>query len=408
MKKFVSMMLALVLTLSLTPSAFAVGDLFPGQSEPAGKVSASDKFTDVPADAWYLDELNYAVYNGYISGTSATTFSPDGTLTRGQFVTILSRTAGVSDSAAEAAKLGYTLVEKDLFADVNPGSYYYYGVKWAVERGVMNGVGNNMFNPDAPITVEQMGTAIANCIKMANGNGFELKNFKPSVAYADVSSISAWASESMVLMQQYGLLVTDAAGNVNPHKVVTRAECVVAVARFAKAVGAGDVFVPIQKSDTAEVAAKKIHDVLWAEGMLNSSMTQKEKAEVYFDWLDSNCLYDWSLSKPYIHDAYGALINGVAVCDGITYGYNMLLETEGIECSYIDFELDLHMWTAATLDGVPYHVDATVGIPFLTAENMWKVQNARQYWHATGDDSQLDAVYKELHLFWFADVEDEW
>ncbi len=71
-KKMLSLALALVMCLSLMPSAFA-----------AETVSASDKFTDVPANAWYLDELNYAVYNGYINGTSDTTFSPDGNITRG-------------------------------------------------------------------------------------------------------------------------------------------------------------------------------------------------------------------------------------------------------------------------------------------------------------------------------------
>ena len=61
-KKLLSLALALVMCLSLVSSALA-----------AETVSAADKFTDVPNGKWYLDELEYAVHNGYISGTSAST-----------------------------------------------------------------------------------------------------------------------------------------------------------------------------------------------------------------------------------------------------------------------------------------------------------------------------------------------
>ena len=48
-------------------------------------------FTDVPADASYSDAVGWAVQHAVTSGTSATTFSPDSTCTRGQIVTFLYR-----------------------------------------------------------------------------------------------------------------------------------------------------------------------------------------------------------------------------------------------------------------------------------------------------------------------------
>lgn len=382
-KKLLSLALALVMCLSLMPCAFA-----------AETVSAADKFTDVPNGAWYLDELEYAVHNGYISGTSASTFSPDAQVTRGQFVTILGRTAGVGNASAESVADGVTVHREETFSDVKFGSYYFDAVEWAVSVGIMNGVGGGKFSPEAPITVEQMGVALANSIKMAESNGIELTNLKPSAAYADASSISAWASDAMALMQKYGLLVVDTDGKVNPQKAVSRAECTVSLVRFAKAVGAGVVPVIVQKSDTAEVAAKKIHDALWGEGLLNSGMTQMEKAEVYLNWLRANCEYDYSLSKANIHDAYGALVNGLAVCDGYTAGYNMLLATEGIVCSSA-YTKD-HEWTVATLDGVVWHIDSTIRGFCLTPEVMWKLQNARQYASDTGDPTELLSIYESL------------
>lgn len=384
MKKLISYVLAVVMVLSLVPTAFA-----------AEYTSAADTFTDVPADAWYLDELEYAVFNGYISGTSANTFSPDAQITRAQFVTILGRTVGVTDTTSLFIAAGFTVNAKETFSDVKAGSYYFDAVEWAVRVGIMNGGGDGKFTPEAPITVEQMGVALANSIKMAESNGIELKNFKSSAAYADASSISAWASDAMALMQKYDLLVVDANGNVNPQKVVTRAECTVSLVRFAKAVGVGMVPVFIQKSDTAEMAAKKIHDALWAEGWLNSNMTQKEKAWVYYLWLDGNCQYDRSLSKSNIHNAYGALINGLAVCDGYTAGYNMLLAAEGITCSSACTVG--HEWTVATLDGVVYHIDATNGYFCWTPEFMWEYQNAVQYALDTGDFGPLMSLEELLN-----------
>ena len=270
MKKLISYVLAVVMVLSLVPTAFA--------AEGVGG------FSDVPSGTWYSEELAYALENGYVSGTSATTFSPDTQVTRAQFVTILGRTAGVTNTTSLLIAAGFTVNAKETFSDVKAGSYYFDAVEWAVSVGIVNGVGDGKFAPEAPITVEQMGVALANSIKMTESNGIELKNFKSSAAYADAFSISAWASDDMALMQRYGLLVVDANGNVNPQKAVTRAECTVSLVRFAKAVGVGTVPVIVQKSDTAEMAARKIHDALWAEGQLNSNMTQKERARVYFDY----------------------------------------------------------------------------------------------------------------------------
>ena len=51
-------------------------------------------FVDVPADAWYYDELYYAWFNSLIKGTTETTFDPAATTTRAQLVTVLYRMAG--------------------------------------------------------------------------------------------------------------------------------------------------------------------------------------------------------------------------------------------------------------------------------------------------------------------------
>lgn len=61
----------------------------------AGKPSApATNFTDVPSNADYAQAVAWAVQQGITSGTSATTFSPEATCTRGQIVTFLYRAYG--------------------------------------------------------------------------------------------------------------------------------------------------------------------------------------------------------------------------------------------------------------------------------------------------------------------------
>ena len=68
----------------------------------AGKPTASTAaaFTDVSQNAWYRDAVNWAAEKGYVNGTGANTFSPDGKITRQEVVTILFRYSG-SQSGAE-------------------------------------------------------------------------------------------------------------------------------------------------------------------------------------------------------------------------------------------------------------------------------------------------------------------
>lgn len=107
-------------------------------------------------------------------------------------------------------------------------------------------------------------------------------------------------------------------------------------------------------------AAIQVHDALWADGSITPSMTEYDKARVYFTWLCNHCQYDYHSSETSMsHSGYSALLNGLAVCDGYTAAYNLLLKLEGISCTTMSTED--HIWTVATLDGTSYHIDPTWG-----------------------------------------------
>lgn len=103
-----------------------------------------------------------------------------------------------------------------------------------------------------------------------------------------------------------------------------------------------------------------VHDQLWKSGQITAAMTDYEKARVYYTWVCKNCDYDYGAPDDSIsHIAYSLFKNNLAVCDGYTGAYNLLLKLEGISCEAVSN--DTHIWTTATLDGTLYHIDTTWG-----------------------------------------------
>ena len=102
-------------------------------------------FTDADRNAWYHDGVHYCVEHGLMMGTSQTTFAPDIVTTRGMIVTILWRLEG---SPIVGASLNYD--------DVKAEDWYGEAVRWADSVGVVTGYGNGKFGPNDTITREQM------------------------------------------------------------------------------------------------------------------------------------------------------------------------------------------------------------------------------------------------------------
>ena len=115
-----------------------------GSPEPA---TTSCPFTDVATGAYYYKAVLWATEKGITVGTSATTFSPDNTVTRSQTVTLLWRTAGKP-----------ALTAASQFVDVKGDAFYASAVSWAVSKGITTGTGNVTFSPDNGCTRAQIVT----------------------------------------------------------------------------------------------------------------------------------------------------------------------------------------------------------------------------------------------------------
>ncbi len=97
----------------------------------------NNPFTDVPNDSFCIDAVLWAVEENITTGTSATTFDPNGKCARAIVVTFLWRAAGSPEPTTTV----------NPFTDVNEGDFFYKAVLWAVENGITNGTSATTFNP---------------------------------------------------------------------------------------------------------------------------------------------------------------------------------------------------------------------------------------------------------------------
>ena len=193
-KRFGALLLALILTLSLSVMAYAA-------VEDTG-------FSDVAADAWYADAVTYVRDNGLMSGTSDTTFTPGGTMTRGMLVTTLYRMAG--SPSLENEDLGYP------FADVPGDAWYADGVYWARLAGVVGGYSEDQFGPDDPVTREQIAAILW---RYAGSPAAE-----SGTDFADEGSISAYATQAVDWARANGIVNGVEDNRFLPQSSATRAQ----------------------------------------------------------------------------------------------------------------------------------------------------------------------------------------
>ena len=183
-----------------------------------GESCPSGKFVDINAKAWYHLSVDYAVKNGLFGGTSANTFEPETAMTRAMLVTVLWR--------YEGQPKGY----ENTFTDVNAksGNWYIDAVAWAASNGIVNGVGNNRFDPNGKITREQMAAIL---FRYAQKKGINTDKRGDLSAFPDGSKVESWAKEAM----QWAVaekIIGGSDGKLLPQGNATRAQVATILMRY--------------------------------------------------------------------------------------------------------------------------------------------------------------------------------
>ena len=170
-------------------------------------VGAKVRFDDVSESHWAVDFIDYAVDKGYFSGTSSTTFSPEGSMTRAMLWTVLSRM-------------------DDATIPVVPGQPWYQGGRdWAMKNGISDGT-----NPDGNITREQFATMLRNFAKHTGA----ATNVDVSVLdkFVDRGSIASYAVDSMAWAVTQGIVSGTGGNTISPTGLATRSQAAAMLMRF--------------------------------------------------------------------------------------------------------------------------------------------------------------------------------
>ena len=175
----------------------------------------------MPEGYWAYDAIQYVYGEGLMAGTSGSAFSPEGTTTRGQIVTILWRLSG-------SPVVDYLMD----FDDVDPASYCGEAIRWAVSEGIADGYGNGAFGPNDPITREQFAAMLH---RYAQHEGYDVSVGADTniLSYADAFTVSEYAVSALQWACGAGIVHGTGDGStLTPQGKATRAQAAVMLQRF--------------------------------------------------------------------------------------------------------------------------------------------------------------------------------
>ena len=174
-------------------------------------------FPDVPANAWYVNAVQYAYDNNIMAGTGGK-FLPNGTMTRAMVVQTL---YNISGKPAVSGKPG--------FSDIKTTDWYFKAVLWAEQNKVAAG-SNGKFNPNGLVTREQFAQFLYNYAGTPKVSG-ALRGF------ADTASVSGWAKKALTWANQNGVVSGKPSGGklyLDPKGRATRAEAAAMLMKYQK------------------------------------------------------------------------------------------------------------------------------------------------------------------------------
>lgn len=181
-------------------------------------------FEDVPLDFWANSSIKFVTENGLFEGTSESTFDPHAQMTRGMYVTVLSR---FGEKLGEDWSIACD--SPAVFSDIAGDEWFAGAAAWAGGTGLVNGIDDGVFGPYYPITREQIAVMTVNFAKLCG------KNLAPKgqiTAFTDSDMINEWAREAVAVSQMTGLIYGREDGTFAPQATATRSEVAAILTRF--------------------------------------------------------------------------------------------------------------------------------------------------------------------------------
>lgn len=166
-------------------------------------------FDDVTSEHWASTYIDALYKDGVISGVSASKFEPESNVTREQFVKLIVTALKLNTVGSDAP-----------FNDVDKNEWYADYVNIAYNSDIIKGISNDEFGVGLNITRQDIAVMTANALKVLDYNF----NNDGDLTFADSDSISDYATESVRLLKNSGILNGDENNAFNPQANATRAE----------------------------------------------------------------------------------------------------------------------------------------------------------------------------------------
>lgn len=168
------------------------------------------QFSDVRI--WENQSIKTVYDTGLMCGTSETSFSPELAMTKGMFVTVLGRMAGIDE-------LDY---QTHVFEDVDEVDYYYAYISWAVQNNVVEENFGEFFYPNSPITREQAVLMLTRYAKAYDLNFTKTNHSIPQ--YNDIKGKSDEFQEACLTLYAADIIRGETNDRFNPDGIITRLE----------------------------------------------------------------------------------------------------------------------------------------------------------------------------------------
>ena len=175
-------------------------------SEPTPPAPSRLPFQDVATSDWFYDEVAYCWDNGLMNGVSDDLFDPNGSTTRAQFAMVLYRLAKTPSVSGLSTP----------FTDLEPGAWYEDAVVWGYHQGIINGTSTSTFTPNASITREQMVSMLYRY------SGAETPTGSLNTMFSDAWRISDYAKPAVLWAVQNGIVSGMGNGTFYPQGYATR------------------------------------------------------------------------------------------------------------------------------------------------------------------------------------------
>ena len=189
-------------TFTMPKSAVTVEATFVEESKDTG-------YSDVSADAWYADAVQYVTDKGMMQGNNGK-FMPADKLNRGQMAQVIFNLEGHQ-------AVNYAMS----FGDVKGSEWFAEAVRWAASEKIVSGYDNGNFGPNDPITREQLAVIL---FRYAQYKGMDTVTLEENLTgFADADEISGYAVSALNWAVGAGVINGTGAG-LAPKANATRSE----------------------------------------------------------------------------------------------------------------------------------------------------------------------------------------